>query len=95
VALVVDPSAVLWFEPGRRICEALGADPWGALASGALLAAVPGDAAEPLRAALEARGLESAVIARAEAGAGVRPPDGRPLPRYDRDEVARLLDTGE
>jgi len=94
VALVVDPEAVLWFEPGRRICEALGADPWGALASGALLVAVAGEELAALRAGLEARGLESAVIARAEAGAGVRTADGGPLPRYDRDEVARVLETG-
>jgi len=92
VGLVVDPGPVLWFEPGKRICQALGADPWGALASGALLAAVAGDEAAAFRAALRDRGLASAVIARAEAGSGVRTTEGRPLPRYDRDEVARVLD---
>jgi len=41
VALRIDPERVLWFEPGRAVCRALGADPWGALASGALLGAFP------------------------------------------------------
>ena len=34
-------DAVLWYEPGRILSEALGIDPWGLLASGALLAAFP------------------------------------------------------
>ena len=41
VALRIDPERMLWFEPGRAVCRALGADPWGALASGALLGAFP------------------------------------------------------
>ena len=74
-----------WFEPGVALCRALGADPWGALASGCLLA---GFGAERLDAALEgfaARGLDACVIARATAGAGTR------LPQFERDEVARVL----
>jgi hydrogenase maturation factor len=29
VALVVDEGSVRWFAPGRAVCDALGADPWG------------------------------------------------------------------
>jgi hydrogenase maturation factor len=87
----VDADAVLWFEPGRAVCAALGADPWGALASGALLAAFPEPRLAAARARLEAAGHRTAVLARAEAGAGLSTLDGRPLTRYEQDEVGRVL----
>jgi hypothetical protein len=31
LALLIDREAVLWFAPGRAVCTALGADPWGVL----------------------------------------------------------------
>jgi hydrogenase expression/formation protein HypE len=91
LALRVDPAAVLWFAPGRAVCAALGADPWGALASGTLLAAFPADLVERARAALAAAGHASARLGRAEAGAGVRTTDGSRLRRYEQDEVSRIL----
>ena len=91
VRLRVECGAVLWFEPGRALCRALGADPWGALASGTLLAAFAAGDLAGAQAALRNAGHATAVIARAEAGAGVVFEDGRPLPRFDRDEVARVL----
>lgn len=95
VALRVDPAAVLWFTPGVEVCRATGCDPWGTLASGALLAGFAADAADAACAALRERGFEAAVVARAEPGAGVRSDDGSPLVRFERDEVARVLDAGE
>jgi hydrogenase expression/formation protein HypE len=94
VSLVVDTAAVLWFEPGRRVCETVGADPWGVLASGTLLAAFAGEAAGRARAALAAEGYAVAAIARAESGGGVRTESGGALPRYERDELSRLLPGG-
>lgn len=91
LALRLDANAVLWFEPALPVCRALGADPWGALASGALLAAFAEDAAAGARATLDAAGHPVAVIARAVSGSGVSLLDGSPLPRYERDEVARVL----
>jgi hydrogenase expression/formation protein HypE len=91
VRLVIDAEAVLWFEPGRAVCEALGADPWGALASGALLAAFPEQLAGRACRELETRGTPARAIARVEAGTGVAFADGRALPRFGRDEVARVL----
>ena len=91
LALVVDTEAVLWFAPGRAVCEALGADPWGVLASGTLLAAFSNTIAAAVVDVLRAEGLAVAVIARAEPGAGVRLTSGAELPRYETDEVARLL----
>ena len=91
VALRVESAAVAWFAPGLEVCAALGADPWGTLASGSLLAGFPAAAAERACAALAARGFTVRIIGRAEAGAGVRL-DGRPLVAPARDEVARVLD---
>jgi hydrogenase maturation factor len=91
VALVVDERAVAWFEPGVAVCAALGADPWSTLASGALLACFPPDRADAAVRELSRGGAPVARIARAEPGAGVATRDGRPLPRRERDEVARVL----
>jgi hydrogenase maturation factor len=90
VALQVDAEAVLWFEPGRALCGAVGADPWGALASGALLASFEASRVAAALEGLAARGFSAGVLAQAEEGSGVRC-DGAPLPRFDRDEVARVL----
>jgi len=88
-ALVVDGEAVLWFAPGVAAARVVGANPWGVLASGTLLAGFrPGDVAAA-RAALA--GFAVAPIAVAEPGAGVRLRGGGALARYDRDEVARVL----
>jgi hydrogenase maturation factor len=91
VALVVDEAAVPWFEPGLAVCAALGADPWCTLASGALLACFPPDRADTAVRELSRGGAPAARIARAEPGAGVVTRAGRPLPRRERDEVARVL----
>lgn len=91
VALVVDADAVQRFEPGVAMCRALGADPWGTLASGCLLVAAAPTAAPRLEAALRRRGYPVATIARAETGSGVRLAGGSPLPRFERNEVARIL----
>ena len=91
VAVRLDEDSVLWFEPGRAVCRALGADPWGALASGTLLAAFPAESAERARAQLEAEGAPARVIGTAREGRGVELSDGRALPRFGRDEVARVL----
>jgi hydrogenase maturation factor len=91
VRLVVDPDRVLWFEPGRAVCRALGADPWGALASGALLAAFPAERAAPACEALARRGIPAHVIGRAGPGSGVALRDGGALPEFTRDEVTRVL----
>lgn len=90
-AIVLDGDPVLWFEPGRALAAAVGADPWGTLASGALLAAFPAVRATAARAALEAEGYAVAAIGRARAGSGVSHASGEPLPRYDRDELSRVL----
>jgi hydrogenase expression/formation protein HypE len=89
--LLVREERVLWFEPGRSVCQALGADPWATLASGALLATFPAERARAACEALEKSGVPARVIGAAEAGSGVWLSGGRPLPLPERDEVARIL----
>ncbi len=92
VGLRIDAERVPWFEPGVAVCRALGADPWGALASGALLATFPERDAGVACAALEDRGWTARAIGVATRGSGAHTADGAPLPRFARDEVARVLD---
>jgi hydrogenase maturation factor len=91
IQIRLNEAAVLWFEPGRAVCCALGADPWGALASGALLAAFPPDQAADACRLLEKRGVPARVIGEAVSGSGVLRGDRSPLPIFAQDEVARLL----
>ena len=91
IQIRVDEEAVLWFEPGRAVCGALGADPWGALASGALLAAFPPDRAANACRLLEDRGVPARIIGTAVSGSGVLQSDLIPLPTFTHDEVARVL----
>jgi len=91
LAIQLGGEAVLWFEPGRALAAAMGADPWGTLASGALLAAFAPARTGPARTALEAAGYPVAVIGHALPGSGVARANGSALPRYDRDELSRLL----
>ncbi|MEM7021813.1 MAG: AIR synthase related protein [Pseudomonadota bacterium] len=91
VALRVDRSAVLWFEPGKIACELLDGDPWGALASGTLLAGFAEAQVDQAEKALDAVGHLSARIGRAHPGCGVHDTAGTELVRYEQDEVSRIL----
>jgi hydrogenase expression/formation protein HypE len=92
--LAVDPSAAI-LEDGQKLCDAVGIDPLGAIASGALLMAVhPNDVAQ-IVAALRAESIGAHIVGQVEDG----PPavlDTRsarqPLPRPPRDEIARLFE---
>lgn len=87
----LDRAAVLWFEPGLAVCGALGADPWGTLASGTLLAGFPPEQAERAVGALASAGFRAAAIGLAVEGEGVTDEAGDPFPWPERDEVARVL----
>ena len=91
VVIQVDADAVLWFAPGVAVCRAVGADPWGVLASGTLLASFPEERFMHAELALQERGHPVAAIARADAGQGVVRTDGAVLPRYEQDELSRVL----
>ncbi len=91
IQIRLDESAIVWFEPGLAVCRAAGADPWGALASGALLAAFPLDRAAVACRRLEDRGIPARTIGKAVTGSGVLRSDLSPLPIFAQDEVARVL----
>lgn len=92
--LVVDPNAAV-LEDGRQICEAVGLDPLGAIASGALLMAVHPEDAAAVVSALEAQGIRAFQIGYAEDGPAEvldKSQSNQPLRRPDRDEIARLFE---
>ena len=95
VGLEVVGDALPVLPETAQLCQVFGLDPLGVIASGALLVAVsPGDALAIQR-ALEAEGIPTFEIGRVvEKAAGVTllAEEGRqPLPRFARDEIARLF----
>lgn len=95
VGVVIERDAIYVLPECEMICTALGLDPLGTLASGALLLAVaPGDAAQVM-VALVRSGISCAqigqVVPRMQ-GLKIRTRAGlRELPVYGRDELARGL----
>ncbi len=96
VGLRVHRGAIPVFPECAAICAALGLNPLGTLASGALLVAAPPGEAERLQAALAAAAIPCARIGEVlPAGEGCTLwEDGRPrpLPTFARDEIARVLE---
>lgn len=80
----------------RTLCQRFGLDPLGLIASGALLAAVPAQEAKRAVRVLEESGIPALCIGEvlpAEEGVWLREAGGdRPLPRFPRDEFARLVE---
>lgn len=88
----MDPAGVPVPDLAARVCHALGLNPLGAIASGALLLAVAPGSVEPICRALEGEGIPCAEIGALHSGPAVAVDgEGRPLPRPERDEIARLF----
>ena len=99
VGLRVDEGALPVLEACRTLCRHFGLDPLGLIASGALLIAAAPEAAGRIVAELSAAGIAASRIGEAVApseGCTLRDPAGRvrPLPRFPRDEIARLFAGG-
>lgn len=96
VGLVVDENAIPVFPETAALCGRLGLDPLGLIASGALLLAAPSGDADQIQAALEDAKIKAARIGEVverERGLLLRRGDNeRPLPRFERDEIARLFE---
>jgi len=91
--LVIDQAAVHIPALAAKICAAFGLDPLATIASGALLIATASEDALAIRRALETEGITCSEIGRVEAGPpGVWLPDGAPLLRPARDEIARVFE---
>ena len=96
VGLVIEDGRIPIYPETRVMCELLGLDPLGLIASGALLMVVaPGDALGILS-TLAREGIAAATIGRVIEGPGqviIRDATGeRPLRRFARDEIARLFE---
>ncbi len=95
--LLVDLAAVPVLPECRRICDALGLDPLGLIASGALLAAVSPADAPTLIDALALEGIPAQDIGRftdrADGLRAVTPAGIADLPQFPRDELARHFST--
>jgi hydrogenase maturation factor len=96
VGLRVERRAIPVLPECAAMCEALGLDPLGLIASGALLLACPRREAAAVLQAWRGAGLQGAAIGEVlPAGEGCVLVDGReerPLPRFARDEIARVFD---
>ncbi len=94
VGLEVDEDAIPIFPETQMLCAQLGLDPLGLIASGALLLAVAPRKTAAILTALEEAGIAATRIGRVveqERGVVLRDKTGeRPLPRFERDEIARL-----
>ena len=97
LGLAVEEDSVPVLPECLEICQALGLEPMGLLASGALLVALPAIDAPKLLIALEAAnigGYEIGQILAAEEGLVLFGREGeQPLPTFARDELARYLDS--
>jgi hydrogenase maturation factor len=96
MTIEIDPSAVPVHPETRAVCDALGLDSWGLLASGALLAIVAASDASALSRSPTPATAPWQIVGRIEPG----PPrvimntgdSTTPLPAFERDELARYFD---
>lgn len=94
--LVIDVAAVPLLPECVRLCEVLGVDIWGLIASGALLITCTPDTSQDIVDAMLEKDIRAGVIGEMT-GAGesthIRQPSGQtqPLPVFERDEIARLF----
>jgi hydrogenase maturation factor len=94
--LEVDASEIPVLPTTRAVCECLGLDPLGLIASGSLLATAGTDAAERLLSVAREMKCEAAVIGRVvgqtEGLTMVAGRERKPLRQFARDELARFFE---
>jgi hydrogenase expression/formation protein HypE len=92
---VLYPERVLVFSETQALCDHYRLDPFGLLASGALLAVTSPGETQKLLAAMDAAGVPCSPIGKLlpeESGITIeRGGNRQPLPRYDSDELTRVL----
>ena len=96
VGLAIERAAITVLPECQTMCQALGLDPLGMIASGALLLTCPGEEADRLVTAWQSEGIAGRIIGKVtppESGLILTGAGGEtPLPRFAHDEVARLFD---
>jgi hydrogenase maturation factor len=97
LGITVDAASISVFPETSAICDALGLDPLGLIASGALLAVVASDDADRAVNAVVAAGIPAVRIGTlTNAGDGcwlVRDGMNQPIPTFEVDEIARFFAT--
>jgi hydrogenase expression/formation protein HypE len=95
-ALAVDTSAIPVPDLSGRICQTFDLDPLAAIASGALLLTVAGEDASRICQALDGEGILCTEIGSVKPGplaVWQSTPEGRrPLPRPERDAIAKVFE---
>ena len=96
VGLEIDEDALPILPETRALCAPMGLDPLGLIASGALLLAVAPEDSTRIAQTLEKEGIPTARVGRVvsrEKGLTLEgPAKTRSLPRFARDEIARLFE---
>ena len=97
--LVVAQRSVTVLPECAVLCDALGVDPWGLIASGALLITCGPDSSGDIVRALESNDIAARIIGRGTSRgepALIERASGEtaPLPAFARDEIARLFSEG-
>jgi hydrogenase maturation factor len=94
--LLVDAAKIHRFPETETLCQVLDLDPLGVMASGALLVTVAPEESTRMVEALTGAGIGATIIGQVVDGppvVQVRAPDGlRPMPTFERDELARLFE---
>ena len=98
LGLAIEESSVPILSECQEVCEALGLDPLGLLASGALLITLPTADVPELLTSLEGEGINGFEIGTMiEAAEGLQMVEFHgetPLPEFSRDELARYMSSG-
>lgn len=101
LAMAADLGAVVYREKihvlseGKMVCDFFDLDPFGAIASGALLCAAPLASVEPMLAALERKGMPAAdigrLVARDRGVILVEEGKRRRMPLFEQDEILKIF----
>ena len=97
VGILVEENKIPVLAECRAICDCLGLDPLGLLASGALVITLPHSEAPKLLELLHQIGINASIIGKVmevDKGLKMLTTTGiRDLPQFERDELARFLDS--
>ena len=97
IGIIINTDRVNIYPETRSICSALKLDPWGLIASGALLITTNPSGSQKVVEALKSEGIPADVIGRiTQSDKGLtRTSNGKiePLPTFERDEIARFYST--
>ena len=95
LGVLVEREKIRVYNESARLCGRFGLDPMGVIASGALLIVVAQEDAARILATIREAGVEANVIGAMtprEEGCKMRVQDEvRPLPTFERDEIAKLF----